>query len=295
MNENKEFTPLAIGLPNMKREQAIVKVYTEICERADALLLLFQWFLSEESDLKLFFDFLNSKNPREFLYLRFIEINKITFPGLSIEKIMQFDLVDVPKEDFEELLMQRKQLLESIKKTDEDRFYFPLKKLYYNDGNGIEGFQISNQSGNNERAPEFDELLFNKVRVWTISEKENQVLEVINKAINALNDLVQQDIIRNDTQRWKIDMEDFIQAIEFSLKTDRPLSLYPLAHKIKGLRKHFEPRPFGGHGSGSTLDILRYEDSVPVQTEYVTENLPEPEDLETGQIESQKEEVIQTE
>jgi hypothetical protein len=299
-----------------------------MCDRADALLTLFEWFLSDKSNTLLFFDFLKSKQPKEFLYSRFIELNNIQFPGLSINKIIELDLVDVPKDDFKELLNQRMELLVAIEKANKLNFNFPLSKFYYNtsliesvktmgdpdfiaalkknpiEGGGVpfSGFEFcSLKNGQAIINLEFRAALFNHVRKFTSSERENEVLTVVENAINSLNDLIELDIIRNDKQRWNNDLSDFLNAIVFSLNSDRPLSINPMLAKFKGFRKHFEDKRFRANTTGQPDDILNVKDPDPEQFEELPENILLPDDLknnldsEIEQTEIPKAEAIQTE
>ena len=309
MNENK-FTPLEIGLPDYKNERAIIEIYQEICNIADVLLLNLQWFLSDHSDLKLFFDFLQSKQPREFLYSRFIETNKIQVPGLSIEKIIQLDLIDVPKDDFEGILTLRAQLLTVIAKSSNERFYFPLSKLYYKHNSlsesiddpelrdafienskpefdkPIDGFElVTLKDGQSILNPEFETALFSHVRHFTLSEQENEVLSVVENAVNALNCLVQSGIIRNDKQRWNIDFDNLINAIVFNLNSETPFSIHPDLPSFKGFRARFETRS-RKKTTGRPENMLNFEEMDPVQPEDNPEDILQADDLETEQIEN---------
>ena len=60
---NKEFTPMVIGLPETKKEQAIIKIYSEICQNASALLWNVEFYLEcpEKLELSVFSDFLREK------------------------------------------------------------------------------------------------------------------------------------------------------------------------------------------------------------------------------------------
>jgi hypothetical protein len=255
------FEKKVIGLPDTKMQAEIVKLYTEICHRADALYNTFEYFLAGDSEIKLFLDFLAANDPRAFLYSRFIEINGISFPGLSIEKIIELDLVDVNKEDFSELLSQRIELLSLIEKSKEVKFYFPLNKLFHK-VEEISDFGISFEYPEHFKTPEFDTAIFNRVRKFTTTEKENEVLEVAERAVSALNDLVDLGFIRNDKQRWTLDLDDFIHAIQFNLNSERPLSINQNLARFKGFIKYFENQRFVTTQSGTPKDILKFEEPI---------------------------------
>lgn len=309
-NEKTNFTPRVIGLPDAKKEKEIIDVYSEICRNANALYCVFEYFLSGESDLEVFFNFIKSKDPKWFLYYRYIEINGIQFPGLSIDKIIQLDLVDVNKEDFETIQNQRAELIKSIEKTKELHFFFPLAKLFHQIDEEIKDFGVSFENPDLFKTPEFDAALYKHVRKYTFNEQENQVLDVVESAVNALNDLIEFDIIRNEKQKWEGDINELIFAIEFTLNSDRPLSVDPNFPKYKGFRKWFEDRRFIPSKIGNTIsDILSTEEhvfesfdeipgncdeSIDVDNDQ-SEDLFKNEDTETEQTEANQEEVIQTE
>ena len=52
-------TPLTIGLPDTKKESAIIKLYSEICSNASSLLWDLEFYLEcpDKLELPLFFDF----------------------------------------------------------------------------------------------------------------------------------------------------------------------------------------------------------------------------------------------
>lgn len=126
-----EFKEKVIGLPDTKKEQAIIKIYSEICENATRLLWVMESYLEsmDKLDLQEFFNFLNEKDPKVWLYQKYIEFHGLTFPGIAISKIIEFEMVDVPVEHFEELLKSRIELLEQIQKTKEFNFFYPLKAI----------------------------------------------------------------------------------------------------------------------------------------------------------------------
>lgn len=251
------FTPKQIGLPDTKLEAAIIDLYSAICDTANALHCLFEAFLSGKRDIPLFFEFIKSPSPKDFLYRKFIEINKINVPGLSIEKIMEFDLIDVPREDFAALLDQRKELVSLIGKAKDYRFYFPLKKLFYKVDEEISDFGISHQCPTIIQSPEFDEALYRHIRKFTKNQEENDALESIDKIIEGFNDLVKMGIVRSEKYQAATDLDDLLASVVFSFNTETPFSISPkLALKRPFSRKFKYVRFENVNTFGQPSDIL---------------------------------------
>lgn len=256
----ENFTPKQIGVPDSKLENAIATAYTDICDQATAMFILFERLFGTQSDPILFIEFVNLKNPKDFLYQRFIEINQIHVPGLSIDKIVELDLIDVPRNDFAALIEQRKDLLNMIEKVKEYRFFFPLAKLFRRIDEEISDFAISYQSPVNIETPEFDQALYYHIRKFTKNQEENVALESINKIIEGLNDLVQMGVIRNNKLTYRTDLEEMLDSIVFASNSDTPLSISPkLALKRPFTRKFKYARFENANTFGKPADILKVE------------------------------------
>lgn len=275
MNNNSEFTPKVIGAPDAKKEKAIINVYSKICQYANATFLIFEYFMEGEKNLPMFFEFLKAKDPKAFLYRRYIEINNISYPGLSTDKIIELDLLSANMEDIKDLMKHRIDLLAAISEANETRFYFPLEKLFHQIGE-VSDFGISFENPDLFKTPEFDKALFEHIRTYTTSEKENHILQVVEKAVEGLNDLIELDIVRNDKQRWENDAIDVISAIEFTLNSERPLSVAPNFSRFKGFRRHFEDRRFFPKQTGNNmLDILSISSMVQIETNKMDDLIKE--------------------
>ena len=287
----KDFKKMTIGLPDTKKESAIIKLYSEICTNASNLLWNLEFYLEcpDKLDLPMFFDFLKETHPKDWLYLRFIQFHDLTFPGIAIAKIIEFGLVDVPVDKFDELLKSRNELLALIKKSKEFNFFYPLSKLFDSTDDN-RGFAITSMEWGMDateldrreyrfKSDEFDQKLYDYVRKFTVSARENEVLEAINKTIDSLNDLVALGVIRNDRQRWGGDVECLLNAIVFSLNEEKPLSINPSLPKFKGFTKHFENRGWS-QIQGSPENIFKFTEPNQDQLEEIPEELHQSEDYE---------------
>lgn len=297
MNDNNEFTPMVIGLPDTKKEQQIIEVYSTMCDLATVLVMNLQYYFdSPHFEIKEFFDFLKSKDPKAWLYSKFIEYHGLTFPGMDLDKVIKLELVSIPDDYLKDTMSLREKIIGSISKAKELRFYFSMIKLFADsEHEECRDFGISNQYEEGLYAtPEFDIALYNHIHKFTKSEKENEVLTVVENAVNALNDLVQLGVIRNDKQRWGIDLDNLIHSIVFTLNSEKPLSIHPDLPNFKGFGKYFEARS-RGQVTGRPADILKYEEPDPMPFDELPENLLQIEEPGAAQTEANQKEVIQTE
>ena len=220
------FKEKEIGLPDLQKEKEIIKLYDEICTNANSLFWNLEFYLDrpDKINLNLFFEFLNSKEPKQFLYVQFIECKDLKFPGINVSKIIEHGLVDVPAEKFNELLKDRIELLEIIEKAKALNFYFPLAKLF-NETN--RAFAVSSIDSDIE-SKKFDELVYRHVRKFTSNEKENEAIEALEEAVNALNKLINLGLIQNHPLKWKTaGINSLLLSIVFDHNSDNPLSLKP--------------------------------------------------------------------
>lgn len=72
--------------------------------------------LSDPIPIEQFFEFIKSSNPKHWIMQRYTDVNKISFPGLSIEKIIQSGLIEIDHELLEDCLKDREELLSVISK-----------------------------------------------------------------------------------------------------------------------------------------------------------------------------------
>ena len=236
--------------------------------------------------------------------MRYIEYHGLTFPGIAISKIIALDMVDVPVDKFEELLKSRSDLLAQIQNSKELNFFYPLSKLFDSteDNRGFAitamewGFDATEFDNRTYRfkTDEFDQKLYNYVRKFTASSRENEVLEAVNKTIDSLNDLVSIGVIRNDRQRWNVDLDSLVNTIVFSLNEERPFTINPNLPKFKGFTKHFENRGLR-QIQGSPENILRFEEPIPEQAKETHEDIFQSEYQEYKSTEETTEPMLQEE
>lgn len=284
------FEPIAIGSPDSKKEAEIIKIYADVCEQATSLLWNLEFYLGypDKLDLSVLFDFLKSKDPQKLLYEKFIEFNNITFPfGISIDKIIELGMVDVPKEKFENLLTWREDLLAAIEKTKNVSFYYPLEKLF-DERIDNRWFAITAKDMNFE-SREFDEKLYKFVRRFTANERENEIIRGIDQFVEAANNLISLGLLPNNKQKWLSKINSLIDLLVFDYTVEEnPLSINPLFAWRQQFQQHFEKRPFGSV-LGRMEDILKTE--APVDQSEAANYAPEF-DVNFDEVQNIEENII---
>lgn len=263
------FEPVQIGQTDERKEKEIIDWYEKLCLNARTLFWNLEFYLGcpDKIELSVFFDFLNTKDPKGFLYTKWIEFHNIQFPfAMSIDKIIELDLVDVPKNDFNELLNWRKEICDQVEsqinKSDKLNFYFPLQKLF---DNNPENRRFSMTAENLEFVSlEFDAELLQFTRKYTVNKAENELLEIVNKIVESINELIRIGLIPANKQRWMARIENYINdSLDFDhTKETNPVFLNARKFMAKVPSVFFEKRPIGG-SVGRISDVLKFTDSVP--------------------------------
>lgn len=262
------FTPMVIGLPDIKKEKAIIDFYYKLCRDASALLYNLEDYLECQDRLEMsdFFNFLNANDPKEFLYLSWVKIKGVELPlGLSIDKVIELDLIDVPRNEFSNLITWRKELLEMVKRsTEELKFFFPLQKLF-DERPDYRGFYFTALDVNDFETKEFDQALYDHVRIFTTSQQENNILEKIIQFVEMMNEFVSIGLIANDKQRWEHYLNtNLINNLVFTPGADKPFSINKIVTNRLILKKDllsservFDKKTFS-KVFGSVGDILSF-------------------------------------
>lgn len=311
-----EFTCKRIGKKNLDLEQKIIKLYFDLCNQANELLWTLDSYLGypdkENLEPSIFFEFMKCKDPRAFLYSKFIEKRDITFPGISISKVIELGLVDVPLEVFENLLDNRIKILQSVQPANELKFHFPLIKLW---DPKIEMFPVIDTEDNLKytiTSTDFESKLNQHTGRFTASESDNVMLEAIEEAVNCFNKLIRLGVIKNNKGSWVQGISQLADAIVFSSNEENPLSVNPTLTRLRGFRRFFTETTFNPV-MGRPEDILQFKEPAPKQFVETPEDLFQAEDQEniqseenpvnlnqsekpvTDKIEENSKEIVQTE
>lgn len=289
-----EFTPKRIGKRDIEKEQKIVQLYFDLCNHANELLMSLDSYLGylDKDHLypDVFFEFMSCNDPKAFLYSKYIDNRGITFPGISISKVIELGLADVPLERFADLLENRTKLLKSIQSTGELKFHYPLAKLW---DITIESFfviDIDDDHVYTIASTDFESKLTQHTGRFTVSESDNAVLEAIEETIDSFNKLIRLGVIKNDKGRWSQGVAQLANAIVFNRNDENPLSVNPILNRLHDFRRFFTEIKFNPV-MGKPQDVLSFEPPAPDQPEDISEDLLQTEDIVPELVE----EIIQTE
>lgn len=213
-NESVEFVPKMIGREDLELRAKIKSLYYELANRAagfvfDAQDLLINYELKPE----IFFELIKKDHEDLILYLKreYVRANKISIPGINMEKLISADLVDLPN-DYDRIVTNWKETNELIDKIKETRFFFPLSKLITSEGSS---FDLNE---------EFEKKLLNFTSSWTENETQNEVLKVVENLCDAINDLIQLNLVKKQGVMWTNAIEVLKMGIAHNEKSERPLS-----------------------------------------------------------------------
>ena len=208
-----DFTPVQIGLQDIENQQKIERLYQQLTSCAAAFLYETQTLLHDE-DLRPDFiiKILNMNRDQLILFLKreFIRRNNINYPGFNIEKLISQDLIDLP-ETYNDIIKVCESINEIIHSIEDTKFHFPLTRLAEENG-----FELN---------PEFYAELLDFTATFTKSEKQNQVLDVVQRFCEVLNDMIDMKIISGAKGSWQNVVAITGGAIIEDPKLER--SLYP--------------------------------------------------------------------
>ena len=296
-----EFTPKRFGNKDFELEQKIINCYADLCDQANELLCGLDCYLGysveEYPEAALFFQFMNSKDPRSLLYLKYIEKRDISFPGINISKVIELGLVDVPLSAFSNLLDSRIKLLKSIQNTEELKFHFPLIHLWDPELNYFCLLDVDDKQNSIFQSPDFEIRLNLHTGNFTASESDNLILEAIEKTIDSFNNLMHLGIIKNGKGRWMNGIEKLSGAILFNGNEENPLSVNPRINRLYDFKRFFSETVFSPT-IVSQQDVLKFVAPTLEQLEDKFENqLLSEQTMVTVALQKEEtiEEIIQTE
>lgn len=209
-----EFVPKMIGLQDVENHEKIKSLYEDLINRANTLWVTTQnLFQDPELEPDILYEMLKKNEAELVLFLKheFIRRNKIEYPGLSVEKLISLDLISLPKE-YDTIVINWKAMNEGIETVGKCKFEYPLRLLF--DPNKCI-FELDES---------FESDLSELTSCYTTTEKQNEVLDIIERFCNVVNDMIESKIIRNDGNSWAFVGETISQAIVAKRPSTRPLS-----------------------------------------------------------------------
>lgn len=178
----KEFTPEQIGKPDPRREKEITTAYRNMLDAALGLQLAIEFCLRKDEGFGIDFFFESLKeDTAKFIRRKFVEINEISIPGISIEKLKESDLLDI--QELDHAIEERKKFDKAWQSVEATRFIYPLRKLYVNDEVGF------------DLTEDFHQQVQMKIGRFTQNEQQNLILEKMEKLCDILNELNELNIL----------------------------------------------------------------------------------------------------
>jgi len=181
MNQ-KKFKPQIIGKPDLKTRDEILNRAGDVLTGMSSLFVTLQELFP---DSKTSFDelkyYIESEKPEKFLKRKFIVDQEIQVKGIKIDALVETDLLDVPKSDFEIAIEQRLFIQEDLSRISP--FYSPIAYMQMD-----ENFTITIKK-------EYIEKVEANTQEVTQNEYQNQVLAHIESVRDSLNALIELNAI----------------------------------------------------------------------------------------------------
>ena len=171
-----EFTPMIVGYSTDESIKTFTMLYEIICDEATALKANLEMLFREDEELvthDLLQELLNSE-PETFIRTAWVKHKKINPPGINLERLIQSELLDIPK--YDEIIASVSYLKNMLREASKSPFTFPLEKLI-----NADAYYSLND--------DFHQALQEYGVVYTKSEAENKVLEAVTKLKDAINSL----------------------------------------------------------------------------------------------------------
>ncbi len=196
----KEFTPVQIGRPDPRREKEITTAYSNMLDAAVSLQMAIEYCLRKDEGFGIDFFFESLKeDTAKFIRRKFVEINEISIPGISTERLKESDLLDI--KELDHAIEERKNFDKAWKAVEATRFIYPLRKLYVNDEVGF------------DLTEDFHQQVQHKIGKFTQNEQQNFILDKMHKLCEILNFFAEIGILFPHKGITEIDiLSDFIEV-----------------------------------------------------------------------------------
>lgn len=178
----KEFTPVQIGKPDPRREKEITTAYRNMLDAAVSLQMAIEYCLRKDEGFGVDFFFESLKeDTAKFIRRKFVEINEISIPGISSERLKESDMLDI--QELDHAIEERKNFDKAWEAVKATRFIYPLRKLYVNDEIGF------------DLTEDFYQQVKLKIGRFTQNEQQNLILGKMEKLCDVLNELNELNIL----------------------------------------------------------------------------------------------------
>lgn len=221
-----DFVPQRIGQPDLRREKEIINAYQKViecaCEYQLAISACISLDLTDDfSSFKLLIESLRT-DTKEFLSRKYIEINKLSFPGLAIEKLIENDLISTNEISY--AVEMRKALDDALKNAKNTGFSYPLDNLN------------SDWEIMWELSDDFLNEVKNHVSRFTQNEEQNNIFGIFERLTDVLNELNSLNILRAKNGVNEISsLKDYIKITRTDMEPHFEISSYLFnTHRLRG-------------------------------------------------------------
>ena len=200
------FEPKQIGIGDSERYEEIRKLYSELVSCTTAFLYESQDLLK---NLNLQNDFvirvLKMKKEDLIIFLKheYIRTNEISFPGLSIERMIELDLIVLP-DSYDTIISCWKSINELLDSISETRFFYPLSRL--EDPEKV-GWNLTE---------DFESELRSVTYNFTATPEQNEILEHVEMFCKATNFFMDLNFVKSLGDSWM----DISNAIRLAVVMD---------------------------------------------------------------------------
>lgn len=181
METNQNFEPRQIGEENARYSQQAQSDYENLLDVTNRLKSDLHLSLQGNVSLDEFLNFLQS-DPVKWISTKFVVDNKISIPGISIDKIIELKMLDIP--NLPEVLKAFEAFKKAIERIKRNNFFFPLRQLYEPETDSF------SENGNFWIARD------NHYSMLTQTEAQEQILTKFERLCEVLNDLSKENILR---------------------------------------------------------------------------------------------------
>ncbi len=231
------FVRKQIGPQDIKKKEAIFKVYDSLVDTANQAKFELEQLISEESmselSLDLIIEFLKSNDPETWLVREYIQAKGMKVEFLKTEKLIESGLFDLP--DYSGILAIQSEFHLWKQRLREHNFVYPFRKLFIAEDNV---FILT---------PDFEDELKEETTTYTATENQNEVLEAIEALAKSLNDIHRMKIVNVRTQGLTMVSPQIALMLKFDrTNNETPVSVNPRAFRTNILRK-FSEEPILGN------------------------------------------------
>lgn len=242
---------VSIGQPDMNRVKRILAIYEKIAESSNQILWGLESFYKDGCPISIedFLEILKTDKPEDLLRKRFVEMRAISIPGLSTQKLVSSDLIDMPQNKIKDILLARTELYKLLSLLEKEDYCISLSEIYTN----VEGSAVFSIYDKNEdqdlsviTTKLFEARIINDLSVFTRSDQEKLVVEKLQNLCNAINDLVELDILPCDERCLKTEFfltpTLTVDRTKYSIK--RPATLSQQIFRAQRLQRFAEGNRF---------------------------------------------------